>query len=242
MTKLDETEPIIERMAAQIRLWQEGEDDRIHFLACYRLMTKNMLTAVAAGEFDDGVWVSELLHHFAGYYFDALTVYEHGDERTPAVWSSAHDVACRCEGNVIENLFLGINAHINYDLVLTVVDMLQDEWPRLTPEQRALRYSDHCRVNDIIARTIDSVQDDVVEPQLWPMAWVDNLLGPLDEWALSRLITHWRDDVWRQAVTLLETASALEREQIVDDIESAVLRRARAILNAGNPAEFAHLL
>ena len=38
MAKLDEAESIIERMAAQIRLWQESEDDRVYFLACYRLM------------------------------------------------------------------------------------------------------------------------------------------------------------------------------------------------------------
>ena len=52
--------------------------------------------------------------------------------------------------NVLQNLLLGINAHINYDLVLTIYDMPAPEWERLTEEQRRRRFQDHCTVNVII--------------------------------------------------------------------------------------------
>jgi hypothetical protein len=60
-------------------------------------------------------------------------------------------------------LLLGVNAHINYDLVLTLVDLLEPEWKQLSAEQCQQRHSDYCHVNEIISLTIDIVQDDVLE-------------------------------------------------------------------------------
>ena len=75
---------VVDRMQDRIDGWERSGDPRAVFLSCYALMTQNMLDAVDAGEFADATWVSRLLHHFAGYYFDALDVYEAGGEDPPA--------------------------------------------------------------------------------------------------------------------------------------------------------------
>ena len=144
-----------------------------------------MLDAVDAGEFTDATWVSHLLHHFAGYYFDALDTYEAGEEDTPAVWRCAHDAAQRSNTPAISLLLLGVNAHINYDLVLAVADLLEPEWSSLSDEGRRARYEDYCRVNDIIGRTTNSVQDGILEKREPILALVDTLFGPVDEWLVS---------------------------------------------------------
>ena len=54
-------------------------------------MTRNMLDAIEAGRFHDGVWVSNLLHRFADYYFAALDLYEQASQATPPVWKLAFD-------------------------------------------------------------------------------------------------------------------------------------------------------
>ena len=149
-------------------------------------MTRNMLDAVDAGEFADAAWVSRLLHHFAGYYFGALDAYEAGEEGTPEVWRCAHDAARRSNTPAISLLLLGVNAHINYDLVLAVADLLEPEWPCLSNAKRRARYEDYCRVNDIIGRTIDRVQDGILEKREPIMALIDTLFGPMDEWLVSR--------------------------------------------------------
>lgn len=59
---------------------------------------------------------------------------------------------------------MGVNAHINYDLVLTLYEMLLDEWWQLSKQEQAYRYQDHCKVNEIIAARIDQVQDELLNP------------------------------------------------------------------------------
>ena len=83
---------------------------------------------------------------------------------------------------------MGVNAHINYDLVLALFDMLQPEWKQLSNQQKQIRLEDHNYVNQVIARTIDRVQDELLEPSNPGLAWVDKLFGRVDEFLISKLI------------------------------------------------------
>jgi hypothetical protein len=227
-------ENILAQMQSTIDRWQEAGDDRVIFLQCYQLMTANVLTAVKQQAFNDPEWVSRLLHRFADYYFTALSAYDRQPNRTPAVWRVTFDAAGSAETRTLQNLILGVNAHINYDLVLTLVDMLQEDWPQLNRAGRTQRYRDHRLVNDVIALTIDRVQDQVIEPSSPPMAFLDAALGPLDEWLISSLIGHWREEVWHNALRYLAAARGTEQEALRRQIEAQTLKRAQAVqLNGG---------
>ena len=217
----------MDRMQERIDQWERANDPRSVFLSCYALMTRNMLDAVGAGEFIDPAWISRLLEHFADYYFNALDAYEAEAERAPEVWRCAHDAARRSHTPAISLLLLGVNAHINYDLVLAVADLLEPEWQALSEADRRARYDDYCRVNDIIGQTIDSVQDDILDKREPIMALVDTLFGPADEWLVSRGITHWREVVWGHAVQRVETREAARREVLRQEIEVVAMRWAR---------------
>jgi hypothetical protein len=218
---------VVDRMQERIDRWDQANDPRAVFLSCYVLMTRNVLGALDTGEFADAAWVSHLLNHFAGYYFDALDAYEAGEERAPDVWRRAHDAARRPNTPAISLLLLGVNAHINYDLVLAVADRLGPEWPALSDEGRRARYEDYCRVNDVIGRTIDSVQDTILDRREHIMALVDTLFGPVDEWLVSRGITEWREEVWRHAIRRVETTDDAQREVLRQEVEAAAMRWAR---------------
>lgn len=233
---------VIKRMQRQISAWEETADRRAIFLGCYMLMTGNMFKAFEEGEFEDVRWVDELLHRFADYYFEALVCYESDSHTAPRVWQLAFDASCQPKTMVLQNLFLGVNAHINYDLVLTLVDMLEPEWALLSAGSLNQRYADHCRVNDIIARTIDTVQDQIVEQADPAMNIVDLVLGPIDEWATSRLIAHWREEVWKNAVGLIESSDAGVKERRRQQIESQALSRGEAILLKEGPGGMLNLL
>lgn len=215
-------------MAQQVAQWEAAADRRAIFLTCYQQMTINMLRDIKAGAFHDAAWVEKLLHHFAGYYFRALAAYDADDSDTPAIWQIVHDTACHAEPHVLQNLFLGINAHINYDLVLTLVDLLGDEWDQMPSRQREQRYHDYCVVNDVIVQTIDAVQDDVVERWSPAMDVVDKGMGRLDEWLVTRLITNWRQHVWQQAVQMMESPDA--QETLRQRVARETRQRAEAIL------------
>jgi hypothetical protein len=218
-------EQLTARMAEQIARWERSGDRRAVFLACYRLMTENMLRGVAAGRFRDGPWVGELIENFAGYYFIALDAYERGAGPLPAVWRRAHDLAGQPATPVIQSLLMGVNAHINCDLVLVLDDMLSPAWAELDAATRASRYHDYCQVNAVIAETIDAVQDRVVAPYARAMDLVDRLCGPLDEWCTARLIRNWRADVWRRALTLIEATAPATRLRLREEADRVALRR-----------------
>jgi hypothetical protein len=190
-----------------------------------------MLAAIEAGEFEDDVWVELLLHRFADYYFDAVEAYENGADACPVIWHQAFD-ACREDGlHPLRVLFLGINAHINYDLAFTLADVL-DTWSEMDEATRLARHCDHERVNDVIARTVDVVQAEVVEPLAPEMGLIDRILGPVDEWAFSSLIADWRSDTWLDALALLE-ASPRSRPGVERRIEQRALGVAEHVMTLG---------
>jgi hypothetical protein len=219
-----------ERMAGLLRVWETARDDRRIFLDCYSRMTRNMIQAIDDGRFEDSVWVSGLLNHFADYYFKALDAYERSEPTTPAVWRQAF-VATTVPGTTpIQHLLLGVNAHINFDLVFAVGDVLE---PQCLRESRALgeiRYRDHCLVNNIIGETVDEVQDDVIERHSPTLDLLDKLGGPLDERLTSWLIAGWREEVWEAATNLLTTGSDEEAAELKRRIEARALERARLLL------------
>ncbi len=145
------------------------------------------------------------------------------------VWRLAHHTAQDPRSLPLENLLLGINAHINYDLVMTLVDLLGPEWNDLSDEQRASRYADYCYVNDVLARTVDAVQDEVLEPAMPVMELIDKLLGPLDELLILHLMTGWREGVWQNARRLLEAETREEQASVLQQVEAETLRLGKFI-------------
>lgn len=221
--------PLIRQMQTRLQPWEETAVGKALFLRCYMLMTDNVLTAVSHHEFHDPAWVDTLLHRFADYYFVALQAYERDPVTAPLVWQTAHNAAEDPQISALQKLLLGVNAHINYDLVLTLADMLRPEWHSHTPEQRNGRYADHCHINEIIGDTIDAVQDTVLEPDMPIMDLFDKLLGPLDEMLAQRLIAHWREDVWRNAARLLEMQDSTEQAQFIQQVEQEALATGKRI-------------
>ena len=218
------------QMTTLVEQWEAVHDRRAIFLGCYRLMTRNMLDAIRVGRFHDGAWVSRLLERFAAYYFAALARFEQDGPSTPPVWKLAFDATRDEDVTTLQHLLLGVNAHINFDLVFSLYDLLQADWVELTAEQREQRHADHELVNRIIGETTDRVQDQVVE-QFSPWTdLLDKLLGPVDEWFTSQLISQWREDVWEAAVCYLEASDADTRAELHRQIEQSALERGTLML------------
>ena len=77
---------MLARMLTYVKAWEQANDYKAIFLRCYMMMTRNMLTALTEHEFNDPVWVDQLLHHFAEYYFVALDPYQGESTSAPAAW------------------------------------------------------------------------------------------------------------------------------------------------------------
>lgn len=219
---------VLHRMDSHIDTWKAANDSRQVFLSCYRLMTGNVVEALDKGTFHDPEWINNLLHRFAEYYFDALACYDCG-KPVSKVWHEVHQFTAGKKLRQVQYLLLGVNAHINYDLVLTLFDMLHEDWQTLSPLEQKLRFEDHCKVNEIIAASIDQVQDELLSPADPVMGWIDKAFGRMDEYLLSRLITSWRQEVWDQACGMIAESEDIQREVLRLTIEISVIKRNKLI-------------
>ncbi len=216
------TDSVIHKMQDYITTWKSCDDSRHIFLSCYEMMSANMLQAIERQAFHDNRWVRQLLELFADYYFESLDCYDCG-KQTPKVWQEVHEKCKTNNFSDLQLLILGVNAHINYDLVLTLYDILNPEWEQLNDEQKSIRYKDHTHVNLIIGDTIDRVQDEILEPGHPSLQWIDTLMGRLDEFLISKLISSWREDVWENAQKLLSLKKEKDRETFILNLEKEVL-------------------
>jgi hypothetical protein len=222
-------DPLLIKMQSKSREWEHATDRRAIFLACYTMMTHNMTASVRQQEFHDSEWAYRFIGRFADYYFEALAAYEEEPLQSPRVWQIAHQSCHNTAIQPLQLLLLGINAHINYDLVLTLEELLRPEWNTLNSSGRAARLADYQYVNDIIGRTIDAVQDDILAPEMPFMRRIDMAMGPADEWLLSRLLARWRSRAWRDTMLMLAAGNTHTRLQITKGVEISTVRRAKAI-------------
>jgi hypothetical protein len=175
-------------------LLRERGDRRAVFLTIYTRMTGRIRARIEAGGFADPDWMRAYTVTFANYYRRAFLAFERGDlGAVPDPWRIAFGTAIRGEALVMQDAFLGINAHINYDLALTLRDVGID------PE-RERKLDDHRAVNEVLARLVDAQQRALAEIYAAGVADVDAALGRLDE-ELSLLgLREGREQAWRVAV------------------------------------------
>ncbi len=220
----------LQKMEYLIALWKFRNDNRYIFLSCYHRMTQSMIASIQNGEFEDPDWVVKLLNHFADYYFNALTLFESEEPHTPLVWKTVHEAALKENPGVLQLLATGVNTHINYDLVFVLVDLLEKEWESLPEEQRISRHKDYFYVNQVIASTVDRVQDEVVEVHSPIWNWADTLMGRMDEKLASMLINRWRTEVWEDAIGIISAQSEFEKARLNARVQEKVLQRTHFIL------------
>lgn len=217
----------LDRMVELASSWERAGDRRAVFADAYSRMTESMLAAIDRREFEDERWVSRLLDRFADYYFNAVDAWDH-DADCPLVWCDAFAACDHNDLHMLQVLFLGINAHINHDLVFALGDVL-DDWDRLDATTRLRREVDHRNVNLVIARTVDVVQDEVVDPRSPMLGFLDDIFAGLDEWLFSLLISGWRSDVWDQAQRLLMAPDRSVVEAEIVDRTSRIARMVAAV-------------
>ncbi len=215
------TRPTELRVAALAQEWCLAGDSRHFFADTYALMTAAMIAEVSDGTFRDNPWVTRLVERFTDYYLDAVHGSESGGGCPPA-WTEAFQACSHSEQHPLQLIMLGINAHINNDLVFALADVMPD-WNDLDETARDTRREDYLAVNSIIAHLIDSMQEELLNADDPVLGILDRLLGPSDEWLFRQLVTSWRDAAWEDGCRLLSCASEDERQQV----RKAVLKRAR---------------
>lgn len=192
-TPFESMADVRDRLAQLESLLLAQSDRRAVFLTIYTEMTAATIREIDAGSFIHPAWMERYLIQFAEYYRRAFRDYERGAmSEVPDPWIVAFGTALRGDALVMQDALLGINAHINYDLALTLSDI------GLDPD-RPDKYADHTRVNEILHRLV-SVQQELLSRRYAPgLSRVGEQFGTLDDMAASLGLRTAREQAWRVA-------------------------------------------
>lgn len=163
----------------------------------YRMVTLEIMSRPPETEWQDPPWLERLDLVFAGYYFQALRTWGTNPEATPHSWAALFESRRRPGISRLQYAVAGMNAHINRDLALALIQTCDElDFP---PQRGTRQHADYEHVNDILA---------VVEPRALQQL-AGGLLGEVVEVTgeLSEILTMWsirkaRETAWCNAEIL----------------------------------------
>ena len=166
----------------------ERNDASGYFAAMYARVTRRIAEAIKTGRFVDGDRMDSFACAFAEYYLLPLR----GDVSPPGCWTAAWDVADDRKLLIAQHLLLGINAHVNHDLALAVVEVAEarGDIGSIRPDFNA--------VNDVLAETYEELVADLGQVSRWAVA--ASGLGGADAFNFSLRVA--REQAWRAAVDM----------------------------------------
>lgn len=212
-------------MTGHLNRFDRTGDHRAAFLRVYRRMTSAAQRRLGDSFFLDPAWVEQVAIRFAWYYFDALDRFDRTADPPPA-WEYAFTIATQKKGFLLQDVLLGMNAHINNDLPLVVAEFLRGE-PELLPMVR--RRFDHDQINRILYEVIPDVEKELAQHYGRLVLPLGRVMGTLDQVLATYGLKTWRDNVWRNARFLLAAADPAERDRVVSFIQKDALQVAKEI-------------
>jgi hypothetical protein len=169
-------------------------------VACFNLLYRNVTQAIrdhpAASAFEDVALLDALDVTFANLYFDAYDRVA-GGEPCPAAWAALFENRNRAGTSRIQFALAGMNAHINHDLPLAVIQTATEHG--LEPFEDSAFARDFFRVNDILKDVQGKVKSWF---EIGVAAKVDRAMGDVDD-AVSMWCIHVaRRAAWDAAALL----------------------------------------
>jgi hypothetical protein len=211
---------VVRRMTARWRTLDRTCDHRAVFALTYLRTTEAFRTTLRRNPryFSDLRWILLEDVIFADYYFRAYDAYS-ARRPPPRAWQIAFDAATGSrsqegETNAGHDVFLGMNAHIQRDLPFVLARV------GLRKRNGVSRKLDHDRVNEILTRVLDPIEDEVARRYDPLFSWADMKPSPLEELGALEVLKSWREGAWRNAERLLNAKTSADRRQVIQSIET----------------------
>jgi hypothetical protein len=191
-------------------------DERAVFALTYLITTEAFRTFLSDAPngpfFADEAAIIQLDREFADLYFAAFEGY--GTGTAPPAWRIAFDAATQNRTNAVQDVFLGMNAHIQRDLPVALAAV------GLVDTAGRSRKPDHDRVNQILSGVLDEIEDEIARRYDSSISFFDASPSPVDEVGSLELLKSWRELAWRNAERLTLARTATERAVVMAQIEA----------------------
>jgi hypothetical protein len=196
---MENIEQVIEEMRRRWRLLHRSGNWRAVFAKTYLRTTEKLFEASKQpGTFLNPDWVVAIDCHFAQRYFSAEDRWE-GAGTCPWPWRIAFQSARQKRTFVFQDILLGMNAHINYDLPYSLDATIPQD---ATPEELTTYRRDNEQLNRLLVSIVNVIQEEVAGDYDPTLDVVDLVLGEGDEGGGSRMIRIWRARSWAHFLLL----------------------------------------
>ena len=168
-----------------------------HFNRLYLQVTEGV--GGAMGDAEDPRYLERLVVFFADAYFDALRAGVHRPAEIPPAWRPLFEARLRKTVAPLQFAIAGMNAHINYDLPVGVVET--GRVLDVAPRDDSPQHHDFLRVNELIATEQEKVKRWLLKGLLRRL---DRTFGRLDDVVASFSIERARAAAWTHVKTMWE--------------------------------------
>ena len=151
------------RLEAQWQAYDAACDHRAVMSLSYLYITRELRRQFAAGAFEDPEWMAFVVAEFSNEYFKAIADYDAGLPVAPA-WKVALDAMTRHDATAMQDTLLFSQAHVGHDYPYVLASQ------GIRTPSGASRKHDHDQINEVNAKILDGVQDEVA-------ARYDNSIG-----------------------------------------------------------------
>ena len=142
------------RMMGQIDDLLADGDGLKWFNRLYMMVTKEVDFSPPPGGWEDAAWLLRLDVVFAGFYFRAVAGFLDGSGDTPSSWCALMEARFQAGIDRILFALAGMNAHINHDLALALLDT--DRERNVVPEDGSPQHVDYQAVNELLSCVMPS--------------------------------------------------------------------------------------
>jgi hypothetical protein len=208
----------------QIDQTLDDSDGLKWFNRLYMKVTQEVDLDPPAGGWKDAAWLAKLDVVFANFYFKAVAAFISGSADAPNAWDALMEARFRSGIDRIQFALAGMNAHINHDLALALLET--DKQMNVVPNYSSPQHVDYEAVNGLLEK--------VMPAELKMLA--TDVLGQLaqDTGKIGRLLAFWdvckaRDLAWDFA-DHLRGLNALTRPVAMNSQDQVTGALGRAIL------------
>ena len=124
------------------------------FNRLYLMVTQAIDAQPPADGWEDATWLTRLDVVFAGFYFAAIAAALGQNALVPSSWDALFEARARTGVDRIQFDLAGMNAHINHDLALALLQT--DDQLHLTPALQSPEHDDYEHVNGLLEQVLPS--------------------------------------------------------------------------------------
>ncbi len=225
---------VLDRMAEQPAELEAHDSPARHFLATYRRVTEAVGAAAASGQVEDADWLGRWDVAFAELYLQALAAHRADPGSPPGPWREAF--AAPGDLHPYLHVLLGMNAHINYDMPQSLLQVITDAESH-EESLMASRGRDHHALDAVIVALVPSESRHLVRAAAAAPGVLDRLLLPVSRAASARLLRESREQVWANTAVLLRARrhGPTALAEAVGRLEALATRRVQDLLRPRHP-------